>query len=142
LPKDWKPDSDLLTALRTARPDLDMQFELAKFADHHSTKQTRSGNWNLKFRDWINQARRLNGKTPNAGTVRARTVAELQELAIARIRVALIDHRHASDADIAHAAAVDVEELREYLNHHGRIVSEQDAEHAKRIAGKAEAITH
>lgn len=64
LPDSWKPDEDVIRAMRDERPDVDLRLEHRKFIDHFKAKAGKDGvklDWNATWRNWIRNAR----ATPN-----------------------------------------------------------------------------
>ncbi|RPA65781.1 hypothetical protein EF294_03325 [Gordonia oryzae] len=60
LPEGWMPDQSVIAQMRQERPDVDLQAEHRKFADHWKAatgKNATKRDWDATWRNWIRNAR-------------------------------------------------------------------------------------
>lgn len=60
LPEGWMPDQAVIAQMREERPDVDLQAEHRKFADHWKAATGRNAtkrDWNAAWRNWIRNSR-------------------------------------------------------------------------------------
>jgi hypothetical protein len=79
----WKPTKPTIQAMKTERPDVDLQAEHRKFIDHWTAKTGRDAtklDWDATWRNWIRNARGTRTPTPTNGKPhKMRTLAELTQ---------------------------------------------------------------
>jgi hypothetical protein len=56
LPDGWKPDDVTRAKLTREFPQIDLDLELAKFADHAADKGRTAKDWTAAFRNWVRNA--------------------------------------------------------------------------------------
>jgi len=65
LPDDWKPDDELTAWAKGQRPDLNVSQQIESFRDYWKSTPGAKGrkiDWAATFRNWIRNARAVNGK--------------------------------------------------------------------------------
>jgi hypothetical protein len=67
LPNGWRPDAVTLAAQRREFPAVDLERELASFADHAASKGRTAKDWTAAWRNWVRKADEYAGGGKRAG---------------------------------------------------------------------------